>query len=597
MIRKMLAVLMLAVCLKSNALQGGHQVPAAPPSGMKSQVCTGIEVPKFEDITAKGGITFRHISDPEKRYIVESMSGGVLLIDFDRDGWLDIYFTNSPTVEMAIKKQRSRSALYRNNGDGTFVDVTDKAGVAFPCFAFGGAVGDYNNDSWPDMYISCLGSNVLYRNNGNGTFTDVTPQAGVDDVRWSAGAAFADYDNDGFVDLAVANYVDFRFDDLPKFGSSPTCTYRGIAVQCGPRGLKGAGDSLFHNNGDGTFSDVSKSAGVDDALGFYGMQVVWSDFDDDGRPDLFVANDSTPNLMYRNEGNGKFTELGLESGTAVSEDGSEQGCMGVAIGDYDHTGKPSIYVTNFANEYNTLYKNLGKWDFRDVSYKSGVAQSSLTGVKWGTAFADFNNDTWLDLITVSGHVYPQVDVLPGQGGYREPMILQINQGNGTFCDASLQGGAPLQQKRVSRGLAVGDLFNRGVLDMVINDLDGPPMVLRNPGIPSGHWVSFELAGTKSNRLAIGAKLKLVAGGVTQTAEVRSGSSYLSQDDLRVHFGLGAHEKIDSLEIRWPSGKVEVIANIVPDRHHAIEEGSGLVPAAKIRPQKAGGSGSKKANAN
>jgi hypothetical protein len=550
----------------------------------KAFACKGRAIPQLEDITAKTGIKFRHISDPEKKYIVESMSAGVLLLDYDRDGWLDIYFTNSPTVEMAMHGQKSRSALYHNNHDGTFTDVTEKAGVAFPCFAFGGAVGDYNNDGWPDMYITCLGSNVLYRNNGDGTFTDVTKQAGVDDVRWSTGAAFGDYDNDGFVDLAVANYVDFHLDDLPKFGSSPTCTYRGIAVQCGPRGLKGAGDALFHNNGDGSFTNVTKEAGVEDARGFYGMGLIWSDFNNVGRPDLFIANDSTPNYFYKNEGNGKFTEMGLESGTAVNEDGSEQGSMGIAIGDYNHTGRQSFLVTNFANEYNTLYRNDGDWNFQDVTYKSGLAVPSLPGVKWGTAFADLDNDGWLDLLVVAGHVYPQVDQVPAQGGYREPRSLSMNLGNQRFCDASEQAGPALTEKRVSRGLAVGDLFNDGNLDVVINDLDGPPSILRNRGIPGRHWITFELAGTKSNRMAIGARVKIVAGGITQTEEIHSGGSYLSQSDMRVHFGLAAVTKVDSLEIRWPSGKVDTAKDLEGNKFYSVLEGKGVVDPKELRPK-------------
>ena len=291
------------------------------------------------------------------------MGGGVLVLDYDRDGWPDIYFTNAPTVAMALKNQPARGALYHNNHDGTFTDVTDKAGVATPCFAMGGAVGDYNNDGWPDMVITCLGHEILYRNNGDGTFTDVTKQAGIDDPRWSTGAAFGDYDNDGFVDLMVTRYVDFQLTDLPQFGSSPTCKYRGIDVQCGPRGLRGAGDSLYHNNGDGTFTDVSKQAGVDDARGYYGLGVLWADFDNKGRPDIYVADDSTPKYLYRNDGNGKFTDIGLESGTAVSADGSEQGSMGIALGDYNHTGLPSLYVTNFADEYNILYREPGRLRF------------------------------------------------------------------------------------------------------------------------------------------------------------------------------------------------------------------------------------------
>jgi hypothetical protein len=570
------------------AAQGGHPAPPPVPAGIKPLKCQGRQVPQLEDITQKAGIHFKHTAAPEKKYIVESMSGGVLLIDYDRDGWSDIYFTNAPTVEMAIQGEKSRSALYHNNHDGTFTDVTDKAGVGSPCFAMGGAVGDYDNDGWPDIYVTCLGGNVLYHNNGDGTFTDVTAKAGVADGRWSTGAAFGDYDGDGYLDLMVANYVDFHLDDLPGFGKSPTCKYKGIDVQCGPRGLKGAGDSLFHNNGDGTFSNVTKASGMEDPGGYYGLGVVWGDFNNTGRPDVFVANDSTPNFLYKNQGGGKFEEIGLESGTAVSEDGSEQACMGVAIGDYMHTGRPSLYVTNFADEYDTLYRNDGNWDFHDVSYKSGVALPSLPWVKWGDAFVDLDNDGWLDLIAVGGHVYPQVDTLPSGGGYRQPKLLHLNQKDGSFCDASDQAGPALMEKRVSRGLAVGDLFNDGNMDVVIADLDGSPMILRNSGIKGGHWVSFELAGTKSNRLGIGARLQLVAGGVRQTEEVRSGGSYLSQHDLRVHFGLGTATQIESLEIRWPSGTTDVVKNLPADKFYAVLEGKGIVTADKVRP--AAGSG-------
>jgi len=545
--------------------------------------CSGRLVPQLEDITKKTGIQFTHTSDPEKKYIVESMGGGVLLLDYDRDGWPDIYFTNSPTVEMAMRGQKSRSALYHNNHDGTFTDVTDKAGMATPCFAMGGAVGDYNNDGWPDIYVTCFGGNVLYRNNGDGTFTDVTAQAGVTDGRWSTGATFGDYDGDGFLDLMVANYVDFHLGDMPKFGSSPTCKYRGIDVQCGPRGLKGAGDALFHNNGDGTFTDVSKKARVSDPNGYYGLGVVFADFNNTGREDIYVANDSGPNFLYRNEGNGVFTEIGLESGTAVSEDGSEQASMGVAIGDYNHTGRPSLYVTNFSDENNALYRNDGDWDFHDVSYRAGVALPSLPWVKWGDAFVDLDNDGWLDLIAVSGHVYPQVDTLPSGSGYRQPKLLHLNQQDGTFCDASDQAGPALVERRVSRGLAVGDLFNDGNMDVVVNDLDGGPMILRNHGVPGRHWISFELAGTKSNRLAIGARIKIVAGNVTQTDEIHSGGSYLSQNDLRLHFGLGMATKVDVVEIRWPSGATENLKELAGDTFYAVLEGKGIVSPKQIRP--------------
>ena len=571
--------ILVAVSLLAQA----HSPASPPPPGAKTQACRNRVVPDLADISESTGIHFRHLAAPEKKYIVESMSGGVLILDYDRDGWPDIYFTNAPTVEMALKGEKARSALYHNNHDGTFTDVTDKAGVATPCFAMGGAVGDYNNDGYPDIYVTCLGGNVLYRNNGDGTFTDVAKQAGVVDGRWSTGAAFGDYDGDGFVDLMVANYVDFKLTDLPGFGKAPTCRYRGIDVQCGPRGLKGGGDALFHNNGDGTFTDVSKAAGVSDPNGYYGLGVVWSDFNNKGRPDIYIANDSTPNFLYRNDGNGKFTEIGLESGTAVSADGSEQGSMGVTVGDYDHSGRFSIYVTNFADEENALYKNLGNYDFRDVSYDVGTAVATLPWVKWGDAFVDLDNDGWLDLIAVNGQVYPQVDSLPSGARYRQPKNLFLNERNGLFCDASQQAGPAIAQPRVSRGLAIADLFNDGNMDVVISDIDGPAMILRNKGVPGTHWVSFELAGTKSNRLALGARVTITAGGMTQTDEVRSGGSYLSQNDLRLHFGLGQATRIDSVEVHWPSGRVDKLSGLATDRFYAVLEGRGVVDPKEIRP--------------
>jgi enediyne biosynthesis protein E4 len=564
--------------------QMGHPTPPAPPPGAKSPKCSHRPVPQLEDVTAKAGITFSHTSSPDKRYIVESMGGGVVIVDYDRDGWPDIYFTNAPTVDMALQGKTSLGALYHNNHDGTFTDVTQKSGLTKPCLAMGGAVGDYDNDGWPDLYITCLGGDILYHNNGDGTFTDVTAKAGVADGRWSTGAAFGDYDGDGYADLMVANYVDFHLDDLPQFGSTPYCKYRGVDVQCGPRGLKGAGDALFHNNGDGTFTDVSKQAGVSDPNGYYGLGVVWADVNGTGRPDIFIANDSTPKFLYRNLGNGKFEEIGYESGTALSNNGSEQASMGIAVGDYNHTGRPSFYVTNFEGENDDLYRNDGDWNFSEVSFPSGLALASLPWVKWGTAFVDLDNDGWLDLITASGHVYPQMDTVPSDPGYRQPKLLSLNQADGTFCDASDQAGPALQQKRVSRGLAVADLFNDGNMDVVVNDLDGSPMVLRNDGIPGRHWVSFELAGTRSNRLALNARVKVIAAGMTQTDEVHSGGSYLSQNDLRLHFGLGSATKIDSVEIRWPSGAVDRIGPLAADQYYSVLEGQGIVPRQRILPQ-------------
>ncbi|PYU75648.1 MAG: CRTAC1 family protein [Acidobacteria bacterium] len=552
--------------------------------GVKAIKCKGRAIPQLEDITQETGIHFTHSSAPENRYIVESMSGGVLVVDYDRDGWPDIYFTNAPTVEMALRGETAPGALYHNNRDGTFTDLTARSGMKTPCFGMGGAVGDYDNDGWPDIYLTCLGGNVLYHNNGDGTFTDVTEKTGVRDGRWSTGAAFADYDGHGFLDLMVANYVDLDLKHLPVFGSGATCKFMGIDVQCGPRGLKGAGDSLFHNNGDGTFTDVSKKAGVDDQRGFYGLTVVWADFNNMGRPDIYVANDSTASYLYRNEGNGKFAEIGLDSGTGLGEDGHEMAGMGVAIGDYLHTGRPSLLVTNFALDNSPLFRNDGKWNFEDVSYPSGVALPSVPWVKWGDAFVDLDNDGWLDLITVNGHVYPQVDTLPSGARYREPKLVHFNQRDGTFCDASDQAGSAILEPRVSRGLAVGDLFNDGNMDVVVEDLEGSPMILRNHGITGRHWVSFELAGTKSNRLAIGAKVKIVAGGMTQTEEIHSGGSYLSQNDSRVHFGLGGATTITSVEIHWPSGAVERLKDLRADQFYAVLEGKGRVAAEEIEPR-------------
>ncbi len=535
------------------------------------------------DVTAVSKIRFEHVASPEKKYLIESMSGGVLLLDYDQDGWLDIYFTNAPTVEGALRSEKARSALYRNNHDGTFTDVTEQAGVGYPCWAMGGAVADYNNDGWPDILVTCEEGMVLYRNNGNGTFTDVSKQSHLTDPRWSTGAAFADYDGDGFVDLMVSRYVEFDLKNLPKFGAGATCHYRGIPVQCGPRGMKGLGDSLYHNNGDGTFTDVSKSAGVSDASGYYGLGVLWADFDDDGRPDLFIADDSTPNYLYRNDGNGHFTDVSFISGAAVNSDGGEMAGMGVAACDFNHSGRPSIYVTNFEDQSNTLYRNDGAMTFTDVSYASGSGSVTVPYLGWGTGCIDLDNDGWPDLFVVNGHVYPQVDTLNAGAKYRERKLVLLNQHGGTFHDVSLLVGSAVTRPEPSRGAAFGDLDNDGRIDIVVENIDGRPMVLRNESSNGNHWITLQLAGTRSNRAAIGAKIKLIAGGMTQTEEIHSGGSYLSQNDLRVHFGLGTANKIDSVEIRWPSGATESFKNLDADKFYNVLEGKGLVPFDQIRP--------------
>jgi enediyne biosynthesis protein E4 len=512
------------------------------------------------------------------------MSGGVLLLDYDQDGWLDIYFTNAPSVEMARKGEKARSALYHNNHDGTFTDVTDEAGVGYPCWAMGGAVADYDNDGWPDILVTCAEGVVLYRNKGDGTFADVSRQAHLTDPRWTTGAAFADYDGDGFVDLMVTRYVEFDLEHLPTFGVGPACHFRGIPVQCGPRGLKGVSDSLYRNHGDGTFTEVSKQAGVEDAAGYYGLGVIWSDFNDDGRPDLFVADDSTPNYLYRNDGNGHFTDVSFVSGTAVSGDGGEMAGMGVAVCDYNHTGRFSIHVTNFEDQYNTLYRNDGGLSFTDVSDASKIGRVTVPYLGWGTGCIDLDNDGWPDLFVVNGHVYPQVDTYAAGAKYRERKLVFVNRHDGTFQDVSDAAGRALAIPQASRGAAFGDLDNDGRMDVVVENLDGTPMVLRNASNDQKHWISFELLGAKGNRLAIGAKLKAVARSLVQVDEVRSGGSYLSQSDLRVHFGLGDAEKVDRLEIRWPSGRSETLENLPADHFLVIREGDGVVPPEKARPR-------------
>jgi hypothetical protein len=568
--------------LASYAAGGGSAQHAHPTQNAHA---TAAAFPQLVNITASTGIHFNHLSTPEQRYIVESMSGGVALIDYDGDGYPDIYFTNAPSVDMSLAGKKAKSALYHNNHNGTFTDVTDKSGVGFPCWAMGAVVGDYNNDGWPDLLVTCYGGVVLYRNNGDGTFTDVTKQAGLGgDSAWATGATFGDYDGDGWSDLFVAHYVDFHLDDLPRFGSQKTCEYHEIPVQCGPRGLRGSPDSLYHNNGDGTFTEVSKQAGVDDPKGLFGLTAVWSDLNGDGRPDLFVANDGEPNFLYRNDGMGHFTNVADEAGVEFNQDGNEQANMGLAVGDYQHTGRFSIAITHFSDEYAALYRNDGNLSFTDVSYSSGIAQSTTPNVGWGDAFFDLDNDGWLDLMLVNGHVYPQMNVIGPGTKYREPKLLFLNQRDGTFRNISQQAGAAIQVPQVSRGLAVGDLFCNGHLDVVIENLDGEPMILRPEGGPQNHWVSFALQGSKSNRLALNARVRITAGDILQEDEVRSGGSYLSQNDLRLHFGLGSHDHIDKIEISWPSGLKETLSQVPSDRFYTIREGHGVVATQSPGPR-------------
>jgi hypothetical protein len=526
----------------------------------------------FRDITAEAGITFQHHAAPEKKFIVESMSGGVALFDYDNDGLPDLYFVDSLTVDTANDPKAARSALYHNLGRGRFEDVTDKAGIGHPGWGMGVCTADVDGDGWEDVYVTALNGNHLYMNNRNGTFTDATDRAGLRVGGWSAGCGFGDYDHDGRLDLFVSRYVKIDLAHLPEFGRDKTCEYRGVPVQCGPRGLPGETDFLFHNDGGGRFSDVSQKAGVSDPRGYFGLGVAWFDANADGWPDLYVANDSTPNFLYINQKNGTFKEMAFPLGVAVSEDGAEQGSMGVAVADYDHTGRFSLFVTNFSEEYNNLYRNDGD-HFTDASFRSRTAPSSLPFVGWGDAFLDYDNDGWADIIVVNGHVYPQLDKvkLGASAGYRQRKLFYRNRRDGTFDEIAAQFGDVMMQERVSRGLAIGDIDNDGRIDVAINDLDGAPQLLHNEIAPAGNWIIVKLQGKAPNTDAIGAIVTVTSGGMTQKALVQSGTSYISQNDMRQHFGIGAATAIDTLEVTWPDGTATRQSQVKPNQIVTIRQ--------------------------
>ncbi len=539
----------------------------------------------FIDVTKQAGLDkFHHRSGtPEKKTIIEAPGSGVALLDYDNDGWLDIYLLNGSTFR-ALKGEEPapRAMLLHNNHDGTFTDVTDKAGVANERWGFGVAVADYDNDGWPDIYVSNFGKNRLYHNNHDGTFTDVAEKAGVTLGGWSTGPTWGDYDHDGLLDLFVPGYAKFDADNPPVAGKRPipedACQFRGVSVFCGPLGLVGESDHLFHNNGDGTFTDVSVKAGVSDPLGSYGFQGVFVDVDDDGWVDLVVANDSVPNFLYRNRRDGTFEDVSLISGFALTEEGRAQASMGIAVGAYNRDGKVDLYTTSFSDDYNCLYRNEGGGNFTDVTFRADLGKPTIPFLSWGTGFLDFDNDGLLDIFVANGHVYPIVDQMDWGTTYAQRPQLFRNLDGKKFQEVPPATGSGLADLLTARGAAFGDLFNDGHIDVVLNNMDSTPTLLRNVVKNGNHWITLKLVGgPKSPRDAVGAKVFLTAGGFRQRGDVTSGGSYGSSSDLRVHFGLGSATKIDRTEIDWPSGAKESVSVLAIDRIWTVTEGKGLSP--------------------
>jgi hypothetical protein len=544
-----------------------------PPGKSKLSVSLSAPQVSFVDVTHAAGIDF-HLTcgSREKRYIMDSMCGGIAVFDYDNDGWMDIFLVNGSTLEDLQNKKCNPSKLYHNNHDGTFTDVTAKSGLTHCGWGFGVAVGDYDNDGWEDLYITYLDGAVLYHNNGDGTFTDVTAKAGVGNAgRWGTSAAFGDYDNDGFLDLYVANYVDLDLKHLPEFGQGPFCQYRGIPVSCGPRGLKGGRDRLYHNNGDGTFTDVTEKLNID-TDSYYGLGVLWLDYDLDGCEDLYVANDSSPSLLYRGDCKGGFTEVGVQAGVAYSADGREQAGMGIDSADYDHDGWPDLAKANFSDDTNNLYHNDHDGEFTDLAGPANFGQVSLPFLGFGLKFLDFDNDGWKDVFVADGHVNPQVDGHAFGVTYAERPLLFRNLKNGKFEEIGKRAGVALARRYVARGAATADFFNDGGEDLLVSVLDASPLLLRNETTKRSHWLRIKTVGTHSNRDGFGARVEVRTGGLRQSEEVRANSSFESASDPRLHFGLGAAAQVDSIVIHWPSGKVDTLGPENADQELVIQEG-------------------------
>jgi len=558
---------------------------AAPMSqavlGQKSEPDLGIG---FLNVARESGLNAKTIygSEHKNKYLLETTGCGVAFYDYDNDGWLDIFLVNGTRLEGFPKGEEPISHLFKNNRDGTFTDVTLKAGLAHSGWGQAVCIGDYDNDGFDDLFVTYFGKNVLYHNNGDGTFTNVSERAGVAGakVRWGSGCAFVDYDRDGRLDLFVANYIDLDLATAPVPESGP-CLYKGIMVACGPPGLNGGKNILYHNNGDGTFADVSDAAGITGANGTYGLGVLTADFDNDGWPDIYVANDSTASALYQNKKNGKFADVGLEAGCVLSPDGKPQAGMGVSAADYDLDGNLDIVKTNFAGDTPSLYHNRGNWNFEDTTFTAGLGKHTQY-LGWGCGFIDFDNDGWPDILLCNGHVYPEVEQLKTEAGYAQRKLFYRNLRNGRFEDISTQLGLGISDPVAARGCAFGDFDNDGDIDVVVNPVNDYPQLLRCDSKLENNWLKVKTIGTKSNRSGIGARLKCVSRPSDekniheQIDEVRSGGSYYSQNDLRVHFGLGNADTVQLLEIRWPSGQIDQLKNISANQLIFVKEGEGIV---------------------
>ncbi len=528
-------------------------------------------VPLFRDVTADAGIVFQHVNGraDRKDYIFEAKGGGAGFFDYDNDGWLDVLIVQGSTLER-IGDPELHSVLYRNQRNGTFVDVSAQAGLDYSHWGMGVTSGDYDNDGDVDLYITHLGPNVLYRNNGDGTFTDVTKAAGVAVPQWSTSAAFGDYDSDGDLDLYVAGYLDYGVDNLPPKTSD--CTYLGQPVLCGPRGLRGAPDVLFRNEGNGTFTDVSQQSGAVDSRRSFGLGVIWADLDNDQDLDILVSNDATPNLLFLNQGDGTFVEMGFLSGLAVNADGMEQASMGVDAADYDNDGLLDVFMAHFASDYSTLYHNDGNLLFRDVSHLAGIKDTEWLLVSWGTRFIYVNLDGWKDLIHSNGHVYPYLIRTDGKERYPLPGTLYLNRKNGTFTDVSNLAGGDFMKPTVSRGVAFGDYDNDGDIDFLVANMNGTPQLFRCDRNDSNHWVMFKLVGSDSNRDAIGARVTITTGDLKQVWEIKRTVGIYSVSDPRAHFGIGSSDTVDVVEIWWPSGATQRFIAVAADTHYLLREG-------------------------